>query len=246
LLRDLEAWQSNRAAATLGFQPAVEPWARTIHWPLVTGIASVLVLAIVGYLFRGTLFSSAKKSASAPALSLAVIPFHNASGDQSWDWLGPSLADMLSTDVGQSASLRTISQDRLHQVLSDLRITPNASIEPATLRRLAEFSHADTLVSGQYARFGSQIRIDATVQDLKHNRSVPIKIEAVDEKDIPGAVDRLATSIRNNLAFSSDVIKELKASSFQPSSGSAPALRDYNQGVQLLRDGKNVEAIPVS
>ncbi len=82
--------------------------------------------------------------------------------------------------------------------------------------RIAEFSNADTMVFGQYARFGGQIRIDATLRDLKHDRSVPIKIDAVDEKDIPGAVDRLAASIRNNLAFSPDVINELKASSFQP------------------------------
>ncbi|MGC1453117.1 MAG: protein kinase, partial [Candidatus Sulfotelmatobacter sp.] len=244
LLRDLEEWQGKGAAATLRFQPAVEPWGRTTHWPLITGIATVVVLAIVGYVFRGPLFSpSPKKTVSGPALSLAILPFRNASGDPSVDWLGPSLADMLSTDVGQSARLRAVSQDRLHQVLSDLRVAPNASIEPATLRRLAEFSNADTLVWGQYAKFGGQIRIDATLQDLKHDRSVPIKIEAVDEKDIPGAVDRLATAIRNNLAFSPDVINELKASSFQPSSRSPEALRDYNQGVQLLRDGKNLDAI---
>jgi len=244
LLRDLDAWQGNHAGATLGFQPAVEPWGRTIPWPLLMGIATVLVLAIVGYIFRAALFApSAKKVASGPAVSLAILPFRNASGDPSLDWLGPSLSDMLSTDVGQSASLRTISQDRLHQVISDLRIAPNASIEPATLRSLAEFSNADTLVSGQFAKFGGQIRIDATLQDLKHDRSVPIKIDAVDEKDIPGAVDRLAASIRDNLAISSDAIKELKASSFQPSSHSAPALRDYDQGIQLLRDGKNLEAV---
>jgi serine/threonine protein kinase/tetratricopeptide (TPR) repeat protein len=221
------------------------------RWVLVlAGVFALMLLALaippVRHLipgFRTETGAGSGKSTAGPSISLAILPFRNASGDASLDWLGPSLADMLSTDVGQSASLRTISQDRLHQVLSDLRITPNASIDPATLRRLAEFSNADTLVSGQYARFGGQIRIDATLQDLKHDRSVPIKIEAVDEKDIPGAVDRLATSVRNNLAFSPDVIKELKASSFQPSSGSAPALRDYNQGVQLLRDGKNVEAV---
>ena len=244
LLRDLDLWQGNQAAATLGFQPAVEPWGRTIPWPMVTGIATVLLLSVVAYVFRGPLFShSAKKPPSGPAVSLAILPFRNASGDPSMDWLGPSLADMLSTDVGQSARLHTVSQDRLHQVLSDLRVAPNASLEPTTLQRVAEFSSADTLVSGQYARFGGQIRIDAVLQDLKHDRSVPIKIEAVDEKDIPGAVDRLATAVRNNLAFSSDVIKELKASSFQPSSHSAPALRDYNQGIQFLRDGKDLEAV---
>ena len=53
----------------------------------------------------------------------------------------------------------------------------------------------------------------------------------------------MAASIRNNLAFSPDVINELKASSFQPSSKSVPALRDFSQGGQLLRDGKNLDAI---
>ncbi len=244
ILADLNTWQDKRAAGTIKLDASVKPWGQTLPWPLLAGIATVLVLSTVGYVFRGPLFSpSANQVASAPALSLAILPFRNASGDPSVDWLGPSLADMLSTDVGQSAHLRTISPDRLHQVLSDLRITPGTSIDPNMVGRIAEFSNADTLVWGQYARFGGQIRIDATVHDLKHDHSVPIKIEAVDEKDIPGAVDRLAASIRNNLAFSPDVINELKASSFQPSSRSAPALRDYNQGIQFLRDGKNLDAV---
>jgi eukaryotic-like serine/threonine-protein kinase len=243
MLQDLDAWQGNRAAATLGFQPAVKPWGQGLPWPLLGGIGAAIVLAIVGFAFRAQLLAPATNKPSAPALSLAVIPFHNASGDQTWDWLGSSLADMLSTDVGQSSRLRAVSPNRVQQVFNDLRIAPNSSVDSSTLTRIAEFTNADNLVWGQYARFGSQIRIDATLQDLKHDRSVPIKIEAVNENDIPGAVDRLATSIRNNLAFSPDVIAELKASSFQPSSRSAPALRDYNQGVQLLRDGKNLDAV---
>src|SRR5207302_3904098 len=164
-------------------------------------------------------------------------------GDSSLDWLGSSVADMLSTDVGQSARVRTISPDRLHQVLADLRITPSTDVDAPTLARIAEFTSADTVVSGKFVRFGDQIRIDATVRDLKHDRSVALKIEGVAEKDIPGAIDRLADSIRQNLAVSPDVVKELKASSFQPSTKSVPALRDYNQGVQLLREGKNLEAV---
>ena len=243
MLRDLDAWQGNRAAATLGFQPAVKPWGQTVPWPTLGGILAVVVLAVVGFVFRGKLLAPAAKKASPPAISLAVIPFHNASGDPGLDWLGPSLGDMLSTDVGQSAHLHTISPERLHQILSDLRVTPGTTLDSSIVSRIAEFTNADTLVWGQYARFGGQIRIDATLQDLKHDRSVPIKIEAVDEKDIPGAVDRLAASIRNNMAFSPDVIKELKDSSFQPSSKSIPALRDFSQGVQLLRDGKNLDAV---
>jgi tetratricopeptide (TPR) repeat protein len=248
ILRDLDSWQGSRAAATLGFQPAVEPWGRTIHWPMLAGIFAVLILAVLGYVFRGVLFSastssSTAQSKAAPAVSLAILPFRNVSGDPSIDWLGSSLADMLSTDVGESSRLRTVSPDRIHQILSDLRVAPGSDIDPNMIGRVAEFSSADIVVFGQYAKFGDQIRIDATLQDLKRNRRVPVKIEAASEKEIPASVDRLAELIRQNLSLSSDVLKELKASSFQPSSKSAPALRDFSQGVQRLREGKNLDAV---
>jgi eukaryotic-like serine/threonine-protein kinase len=247
LLEDLEAWQGKRAAATLSFHAKVGPWGQGLPWPLITAVVTVLALSVTGWMFRGRLFgpSSHRGVASGPQISLAILPFRNVSGDPSLDWLGASLAEMLTTNVGQSASLRTVPEDRVHQVFSDLRLAPNASVDPETLRRVGEFSSADTLVWGQYAKFGTRIRIDANVQDLKHDRVVPVKIEGVDEKDIPSAVDRLASSIRDNLSFSPDVIKELQASSFQPSSKSASALRSYNEGVQFLREGRNLDAVRV-
>ena len=209
-------------------------------------VAAALVVLGVGLtVWKKAATHSAPPTATVPAgpqVSLAILPFRNASGDASLDWLGPSLADMLSTDVGQSAQLRTISPDRLHQVLTDLQITANVIIDPTMLRRIAEFSGADTVVWGQYAKFGDQIRIDASLQDLKHDRRIPLKVEVPSERDVPGGVDRLAESLRQNIGVSGDVVKELRASSFQPTSQSLPALRDYNEGVKLLRDGKSVDA----
>ena len=181
--------------------------------------------------------------ARGPVTSLAILPFHNASGDDSLTWLGPSLGDMLSTDVGQSAHLRTISPDHLQQILHDLRIEPGTAIDPTTLRRIAEFANADIVVSGQFVRLGDQIRIDAVLQDLKHSRTAPLKTEARDQQDISAAVDRMADSIRQNLSLSSDLVKELRAQSFKPTSNSVDALRAYNEGVQLERAGNNLEAL---
>jgi|tagenome__1003787_1003787.scaffolds.fasta_scaffold20989525_4 tetratricopeptide (TPR) repeat protein len=241
LLRDMEAWQGKRAAATLEFHADVKPWGQTVPWPLLGGVLAVLLLALVGYLFRNALFS-ASTAKGGPSLSLAVMPFQNASGDQTWDWLGPSLADMLSTDIGQSSHLRTVSSDRVQQVFHDLRIAPTANVDSSTLARVAEFTNADTLVWGQYTRLGDQIRIDATLQDRKHNRTVRVKAEASSEKEISAAVDRLAEQIRQNLSLSSDLVQELRAQSFKPTSTSVAALRDYNEGLQLLRQGNNLEA----
>ncbi|MBA3912464.1 MAG: tetratricopeptide repeat protein [Acidobacteriales bacterium] len=243
VLRDLDSWQGKRAGATLGFQPAVKPWGRTVPWPLVTSIVSIVLLGSLAYVFRGPLFSPASsKSQATSALSLAVIPFQNKSGDPAWDWLGSSLADMVSTDVGQSARLRTVSADRVQQVLHDLRISPDSAIDPVTLGRVAEFTSADTLVWGQFTRNGDQIRIDATVQDRKHQRNTQVKTEVASDKDLPAAVDRLSAEIRQNLALSPDVVKELQAQAYKPTSASVDALRSYNQGRQALRQGNNLEA----
>jgi tetratricopeptide (TPR) repeat protein len=183
-----------------------------------------------------------KPAAAVQPVSLAILPFHNASTDVTMDWLGPSLAEMLRTDVGQSASLRTVSSDRLHQILKDLRIPENADFDPDTLKRLAEFSSADTLVWGRYVKLGEQIRIDATLLDLKHERSMPLKSEAPSEKQLLQSVARLAQEIQQNLALPTDVLKELRSKSFRPSSDSVEALHNYNEGLELARQGNHLEA----
>lgn len=242
ILHDLDARHGPRASP-LGLRM---PRFRTVEESPTKWIApglAVLLLLIGGLVFRGKIFGpTVKPKPPASVISLAIVPFRNASGDLSLDWLGPSLAEMLLTDVGQSTSLRTVSSDRLHQVLRDLRVTPGSELDPDTLRRLAEFSNAQMVVCGQYTKFGDQIRIDATLHDLKSERTVALKADAPNQESLPGAVDRLAQAIRENLSLSAAVVKELQAQAFMPSSKSLQALRDYNEGLQLLRQGNNLEA----
>jgi serine/threonine protein kinase/tetratricopeptide (TPR) repeat protein len=214
------------------------------HRIWIVAAAAVVLLAPLGIVFRGKIFSgsAAKRPSPVEQASLAILPFRNASGDTSLDWLGPSLADMLSTDVGQSAHLRTISPDRLHQIWKDLRIPANADLDPDMLRRIAEFSNAETLVWGQYAKVGDQIRIDATVEDMKRQRITPLKVAAPTEKELLQAVQQLAESVQQNLALSGDVLKELRAKSLKPSSQSLAALRFYHEGLELARQGNHLEA----
>ena len=242
ILADLDAWQGGHAAATLHFPSGVRPWGRSYPWHWFGTAAAVIVLAIVGFVFRDKLFKP-QPARSGPVVSLAILPFRNASGDPALDWYSSSISEMLTTDVGQSAGLRTVSPDRIHQILNDLHLTGNVQFDPDKLRNVSESANADTVISGQYARFGDQIRIDASLQDLRRDRRIPLKIEAANEKDIPNAVDRMAELIRQNLSVSPDVIKELQAQSFRPSSTSLEALRAYNDGLELSRQGKDTEAL---
>jgi serine/threonine protein kinase/tetratricopeptide (TPR) repeat protein len=242
MLWDLEARHGPRQGMTHHHMPRFRMVEELPTKWLAPGLVLILLL-IIGLVFGGRIFAPAVKPQPAgPIISLAILPFRNASGDPSLDWLGSSLAEWLSTDVGNSSQLRTVSSDRLHQILHDLRITADSTPDPNTLRRLAEFSNAETVVWGQYAKLGEQIRIDATLRDLKQDRSATLKAEAPNPEALPAAVDRLAEAIRQNLALSPSVMKELQAQAFKPSSKSLPALHEYDEGLQLLRQGKDLEA----
>ena len=249
LLADLELWSGTGKSGIIAarLRPGPRRWADE-NKRLLAGVASLVLLLIatlVYFLSRPRTTASPEAKQAAPAArprSLAILPFRNSSGDAKDDWIGSSVADMLSTDIGQSAHLHTVPTDRLHQVLSDLHVGSETAIDPDTLRRVAQFSSADVLVFGQYARFGDQIVIDATIRDLVHDQTVPVKAQAL-VKDLPSAIDSLADSVRKNLSLSADVVEELKAQSFKPNSKSVDALREFNQGSVLMREGKYIDAL---
>ena len=250
LVSDLNKWRGKSSSGSVlvartSYSRPPRQWIpKERRWWILVGIAAVLLTGAAAYL--GLRFShstpASKRQAAAPVpMAFAIVPFRNGSGDEKDDWIGASIADMLGTDIGQSAHLRAVPPDRVHQVLADLHILPQTDIDPDTLRRIAENCNAEVIVSGEYSRRGDQIFITGTIRDLKRDQSIPLNAQAL-PKDLPGAIDTLAETVRQNLALSPDVLDELKAQSFKPTSTSVDALRSYNQGLVLMREGKNLDA----
>jgi eukaryotic-like serine/threonine-protein kinase len=247
ILHDVEAWRSQEAGANLRFHANVASAVPANNWIKYGGIAAAAVaLALGGTLvFRETSrpHHTAQKTVAVPAVSLAIMPFYNASSDTSLNWLGSSLADMLSGDIGQSANVRMVSPNRLNQVLRDLRISGSSQVDVATMRRLAEYTNAGIVVYGQYLKAGTQIRIETTILDLASDAHTVIKTDVPDEKQLLSSVDALAGEIREKLVANPDAVKELKAHATRPSTSSVEALRAYDSGLQLARKGDNVDAL---
>ena len=184
----------------------------------------------------------ASESASAKPLSLAILPFRNATGTASLDGLGPTLAEMIRAEVGQSARLRIVASDRIFQTMRDMRIGPDTDLDASGLSRLADFTSADKVVSGQFARIGEQIRIEARVHDNQRGEPVVLAASAAGENDVVQAAQQLARSIRENLSLTPSAVRELQASPFKPSSQSVPALRLYTEGLEYSRKGEHSQA----
>ena len=246
VLRDLEAILEGRdagAAPTFGHRRSRRRGARALVVTLVV-LALLAAAAVIAVLPKMRSGAAAPAARAGEAMSLAVLPFRNASGDPALDSLGTSLGEVLATDLGESSHVRTIPSERVHRVLGDLRIEANANLAPADLARIAEFASARSILWGQYVKFGDEIRIDATLQDLEQGKTTPLKATAATQGALLGAVAQLAGSIQQALAAGSvDVLNELKASAWRPSTQSFEALRLYNDGLQMARDGKQQEAL---
>jgi tetratricopeptide (TPR) repeat protein len=235
------------AGSAIGSGPVAAGRARA---PKVVWVAASLVLvalAAAAWAWRdriGPARPATTATATGREISLAILPFRNASNDPSLDSLGSVLSEVLRTELGQSSHVRTVPSDRVHQVLQDLRIVPSATLAPADLVRVADFTTARRVLWGTYTRFGEQIRIDATLQNLDRQESVPLPAMAPNEAGLFTAIADLAEKVRVDLARGSpDVLGELKSSSWKPTTSSFEALRLYNEGLRLTRQGTHQEAL---
>jgi len=251
IIEDLEAQQAPMGHSTIARLPhALRRSSPAARWSM--GMAGLLLVGVVGVaaLAASGRFSSDSLAVAAAAaeveidpISLAILPFRNASGSEDLEWLGSSLAEMLRSDVGQSGSLVTVPTDRVHQIMSDLKLSPDVALDDSTMHRLGGFSNADTVLSGEYVKLGEQIRIDATLHDLAGEQSISLSATAANENELLAAIGELARGVRENMELSPDAVAELEAASFTPSSTSMAALRHYNGGLQLVRQGNYMDAL---
>ena len=213
---------------------------------LALGAAAVLLLGVIGWFVVDWPNASTHTVAGAPSgpvVSLAVLPFRNASGDPTLDSLGVSVSEVLATDLGETAHVRTIASARVHQVLADLRIDRNEPLSPTQLASIADFASARSILWGQWLKFGDEIRIDATLQDLERHKTTRLTVTAANQPALLDAIGTLAAQVQQAVAEGSDAaLTELKSTAWRPSTRSFQALRLYNEGQQLAREGNHQSA----
>jgi serine/threonine protein kinase/Tfp pilus assembly protein PilF len=253
LLSDLDSFvKQTRAAADT--HPSMRRSEKTpivtllMKKPTLNRFAVVLVALVLafgsGLYLKLTIFGRSGRTTSwQPAdPSLAIVPFYNGSSDTSLNWLSSSLSETLSSNLGESQRIRLVSPGRLQQVLKDLHISAQSQLDLSALKRIAEFTNANTIVYGQYSKFGKQIRINAAMYDLKNDRTFELKTDVPSEADLLRGLEQLAAQLRTNLSTDPDIAKDMKNQAPFVLTKSVAGLKAYDEALWLSRSGQHQEA----
>ncbi len=202
LRRDLEDLKRDHDTGELLRDPtsgsrrfAMRPERR--RWLLPAVVAGALVLALAALVaVRGRTPAGAGDDRS----SLAVFYFDNLSEDAQLDWLETGLTDMLVTNLSQSPSLRVLSTARLYQLLDELGQRDAPAISAGVVGEVARRADVATALVGSFVRAGSQIRIQAQLQDPESGEVLASeRVEGDAEEGLFDLVDQLTGRIRSRL-----------------------------------------------
>ena len=181
--REREAIELARRKTDLAVQKKAAARAR-LPW------IAFAVLALVVAVIAGSALLRKGVAAGPRATAVAVLPFQNASGDASLDYLGVALPDEIAT---------TLSHMR------PLSIRPftgaNRYRDPGIdLQKAGRDLGANRIVTGRYLRLGGQLQITMEAVDVDDNRLVWRDTVNVPAQDSLALQAQLAASARGRLA----------------------------------------------
>lgn len=201
---------------------------------LIAGAAAALLLARRPPAFQGTAAGEARPS-------LAVLGFRNLSGEPEAEWLGPAIAEMLTTELSAGGRARVASGENVARA----RQAPE-SLGPDSLRRLHRILGCDLLVVGTYLPLGkgegARIRLDLRVLQLPGGDNVASLAQVGRERELFELVARTGAELRQALGLAGLSPEQARAArALQPASPEAARL--YTAGLARLRAFDTPEAV---
>ncbi|MGH9334645.1 MAG: protein kinase domain-containing protein, partial [Vicinamibacteria bacterium] len=183
---------------------------------------------------------SGEVSADVPVTTLAILPFHNMTGNPELEWMENGIPEMLSTDISQSSTLRPLLQDRIHRVLGDLGKTGQSTFDEETLEVFSNMAGADQTLHGRFLESEGRLRVDLTLRERSTGVSIPLKLDG-HSTEIFSLIDDITGKVSSTLNV--DSLFERNRPLAEVATSSLTAFQAYQRGIGDLQDGRNQSAV---
>ena len=210
------------------------------RWPSFLAVAALLTLTLtVSWFFEPGGWSHTE---ALDRTSIAVLPLHNRSPQVETDWLGLTLTEMLTSELGMAGDLRTISGELVTRMERDLEPPSTDSLAPDTLRRIRNYLNTDLVMLGSYfqadATQDNLLRLDLRIQDAASGETLATLSETFSENQLLQLVPQVGQRVRTQLGL--DRPMPPKAHKTMPATPQAARL--YAEGLENLRQYELIEA----
>jgi len=182
---------------------------------------------------------SGEVQADVPVTTIAILPFHNMTGNPELKWMENGLPEMLITDISQSATLRPLLEDRVHRILDDLGKSGQTSFEEETLEVFSNMAGADYILHGRFLESEGRLRIDLTLKERATGVGTPMKLDGK-SNEVFALVDSVTERISAELDL--DTLFARNRPLAEVATSSLDAFRAYQRGISDLQDGRNQAA----
>jgi len=206
---------------------------RSRSMPMVWVAAVVLLIAVlIGGLF---VLRRTRTAGVAQRRTVAVLGFKNLNGKPADAWISTALSEMLTTELGATGKLRTISGENVTRMKADLSLPDSESLAPETLHKVDSMLGTDLVVLGSYLNINGQIRVDLRVQDTSTGEILATAPEQGSEGQFFELVKRAGQSLREDCG-AGEITPDQRAATAAAEPGNTEAVRLYSEGLGKLRE----------
>ena len=166
--------------------------------------------------------------------TVAVLGFKNLNGNPADAWISLALSEMLTTELGATGQLRTISEENVARMKADLFLPESESLAPETLTKVERVLGTDMVVLGSYLNIGGQIRVDLRVQDTSSGEIVAMSPAQGSAEKFLELVKQAGESLRQNCG-AGQLSADERAAAEALDPASPDAMRFYSEGLARMR-----------
>jgi len=163
------------------------------HW-VQAGVIILLIVAV--WLWRGR----EADPLAAFRHSMAVMPFDNLTGDDSFDIWEKGMATLLITALSTSKELYVLDSQSLFDVINAVKSAQTAQVIPQLAREVATRTKVKTVILGDILKAGEKLRLQARLLEVKSGGvTFSLSVNGNSEDDFFSMAQSLSDRLKDHL-----------------------------------------------
>lgn len=225
-------------------KPTAPRFKNKISIKILYSIASILLIIALGYLIKNFRESEVPSISERGRKSIAVMYFENNTGNDNLDNWRRALQDLLITDLHQSMYLRVLPDDRLLQILKEMKQSETDQYPSEIIDKIASEENIEYFILGSYGKAGNNYRINLKIREARTNNLLGTKIaEGTGEGSFHFMIDELTPWIKSLFITPDEIARDIDREIGKITTSSNEALNYYLQGKKCLREKKHNKSI---